>query len=862
MPKRSFLPTTAALLLALAPAVAAKDISVRRDGTGLFASVQAAVDAALDGDRITIAPGQYPEHVTISGKNNLSLVGEGDVTIQTDDPGSVVIAVEKAHGLLLKGLHGVHVSPGCWAPVVTVNDSEDVTVENCDLNGSGTGGVFAESSKNVKVLGNNIHKCTSTGVSLRNVERAEIRDNLIESSQGGISLNGSSDVDVKANTVAKNSDAGLRIESSRAVRVDGNIVAFNKKGWGGTPAGVSQTADSEIVFGVNCVFGNTARDGSASDIGGLADGAAAAQKLADPSFADADTGDFGLKPGSPCAGLGRPDAVTLDKLAQAPPVTPEDQARLAGGIEWASARLRFSGRLPGAAQEGMGGDGFANAALLAKKLIERDLSVSAGTAPQAPTLTQGKYERTTDFEARVAKEKAAYELASRDYALKVSAYPAWRSNYFLETALNEVFGAPRVADSNYNPDTQMFSAGVASASPLAKDVKQTLVLKELIPNDKAPDFDATLRSARPRLRYAVAGGALTLVSAELAVDGKSYPALPTDAAASGKPLTVDIAGLVPGAKTAPSTEMAVHYAKNPELEKEYQKLQELSQAKAQASELESLKKQVAAMEGGAEETKSSDVDAPSYKLAESTSNFAVVIGVEKYPALPAALYADHDARAVHAHLLALGFPERNIMTLTERDATRASMSKALNTWLPNRVKEDSTVFFYYSGHGAPDTSSNSAYLVPIDGDPEALGDTAYPVKQLYEKLGKLKAARVIVALDSCFSGAGGRSVLAKDARPLITKINVGSLAPGKVVALSAASADQISGAVEDQGHGAFTYFLLKGLNGAAADASGVVTVKGLYDYLSPKVSDAARLHNRDQTPVLAGAAPDDSVKLR
>jgi hypothetical protein len=29
-----------------------------------------------------------------------------------------------------------------------------------------------------------------------------------------------------------------------------------------------------------------------------------------------------------------------------------------------------------------------------------------------------------------------------------------------------------------------------------------------------------------------------------------------------------------------------------------------------------------------------------------------------------------------------------------------------------------------------------------------------------------------------------------------------------------------------------------------------VTVRSLYDYLTPKVRDAARMHNRDQTPQL------------
>ena len=40
--------------------------------------------------------------------------------------------------------------------------------------------------------------------------------------------------------------------------------------------------------------------------------------------------------------------------------------------------------------------------------------------------------------------------------------------------------------------------------------------------------------------------------------------------------------------------------------------------------------------------------------------------------------------------------------------------------------EDSTVYFYYSGHGAPDLKTGQAYLVPWDGDAQFLKDTALP----------------------------------------------------------------------------------------------------------------------------------------
>ena len=121
----------------------------------------------------------------------------------------------------------------------------------------------------------------------------------------------------------------------------------------------------------------------------------------------------------------------------------------------------------------------------------------------------------------------------------------------------------------------------------------------------------------------------------------------------------------------------------------------------------------------------SDVDKPKYKNAESAGNFAVVVGIEKYNSLPEAQFAERDALAVREHLLALGYPQRNIILLSGAQATKTGLVKNIETWLPRNVTEQSTVFFYYSGHGAPEVTGGQAYLVPVDGDPEYLEDTGY-----------------------------------------------------------------------------------------------------------------------------------------
>lgn len=251
----------------------------------------------------------------------------------------------------------------------------------------------------------------------------------------------------------------------------------------------------------------------------------------------------------------------------------------------------------------------------------------------------------------------------------------------------------------------------------------------------------------------------------------------------------------------------------------------------------------------------SDVDAPAYKVSENPDAYALVIGVEKYNTLPDARFAERDAKAMNAHLVAMGYPQRNIVLLTGSQATKTGLVKNLEAWLPNNVTEKSTVMFYFSGHGAPDAKTSQAYLVPMDGDPQYLEETAYPIKRLYAKLAALKAKRVLVALDSCFSGAGGRSVLAQGTRPLVAKLELAPVEQ-KVVSLSASSSDEITGALEEQGHGLFTYHLLKALT----ETAGRGTVGEVYASLKPRVQDEARRQNRAQTPQAFGRSLDGGLR--
>lgn len=253
----------------------------------------------------------------------------------------------------------------------------------------------------------------------------------------------------------------------------------------------------------------------------------------------------------------------------------------------------------------------------------------------------------------------------------------------------------------------------------------------------------------------------------------------------------------------------------------------------------------------------SDVDVlPVTKTGARKNAHAVVVGLERYRnELPQASYAERDARVVARYLSGtMGYEEGNIALLLNDRATKGDMEKYFETWLPNRVESDDTVFVYFSGHGAPNAKTGEAYLVPYDGDPVFLNNTGYPLSRLYQSLADLPAKEVVVVLDSCFSGAGGRSVIAKGMRPIITEIKSPLLGKGKTVVLAASSGQQVSSTYEQKAHGLMTYFFLKGLQGEAdINKDGKIDIAELFEYMRPQVERVARRDfNNEQTPLLLG----------
>lgn len=106
-------------------------------------------------------------------------------------------------------------------------------------------------------------------------------------------------------------------------------------------------------------------------------------------------------------------------------------------------------------------------------------------------------------------------------------------------------------------------------------------------------------------------------------------------------------------------------------------------------------------------------------------------------------------------------------------------------------------------------------------------------------------------IDSCFSGQGSRSVSVLNARPLMTVSDGGPATPGRLTVITAAAGREEATSLPAENHGTFSFYLLKGIAGAAdANSDGHVSVDELFQFVRGNVVRAAQLQSRQQTPQL------------
>ena len=238
------------------------------------------------------------------------------------------------------------------------------------------------------------------------------------------------------------------------------------------------------------------------------------------------------------------------------------------------------------------------------------------------------------------------------------------------------------------------------------------------------------------------------------------------------------------------------------------------------------------------------------------NTFVVIIANENYEQVASVPYAINDGQVFQQYCeRTLGIPHQNIKTYI--DATYNHI-RAAQSWLQKicEVFEDEQIIFYYAGHGIPDESSRTAYLLPVDGIGTDIS-TGYKLDNLYSALGNILAKNVIVFMDACFSGSKREEGMLASARGVAIKARSG-MPQGNMVVFSAAQGDETAYPNNEEKHGMFTYFLLKKLQ----ETQGDVSLQELGDYITRNVSQQSILLNgKSQTPsVTSSPSLGDSWK--
>lgn len=250
------------------------------------------------------------------------------------------------------------------------------------------------------------------------------------------------------------------------------------------------------------------------------------------------------------------------------------------------------------------------------------------------------------------------------------------------------------------------------------------------------------------------------------------------------------------------------------------------------------------------ENPSSDVDIniPENAINNETT-FAIIIANENYQEESKVEYALNDGETFKTYCQkTLGLPEDNIHY--KKDATLNNILSEVD-WLSQVAKAyngEANLIVYYAGHGIPDETNGSAYLLPIDGKGTNLR-TGYSLAELYKTLGELPSQRITVFMDACFSGTKRGEGMLASARGVAIKSKP-EAPKGKMIVFSAAQGDETAYPYEDKQHGLFTYFLLKKLQ----ETKGNITLGELGEYIKQQVSRKSIVTNgKSQTPSVSAS---------
>lgn len=202
--------------------------------------------------------------------------------------------------------------------------------------------------------------------------------------------------------------------------------------------------------------------------------------------------------------------------------------------------------------------------------------------------------------------------------------------------------------------------------------------------------------------------------------------------------------------------------------------------------------------------------------------FALVVGVSDYYGTDADLrFADSDAKLFYNHLTTAFSNEiknGDCKLLLNHQATASNINSQLAN-IFSKATENDYIIFYFSGHG------NKGVIIPSD-TPNKVHYS--DVKTAFKNS---KAKYKLCIIDACYAGS------IEQINSISNYNNLQMLRESRLAVLLSSTSDQLSSESSSLGQGLFSYWLIKGMKGAAdLNNDKYITAGELFVYTRKAVS--------------------------
>ena len=435
-------------------------------------------------------------------------------------------------------------------------------------------------------------------------------------------------------------------------------------------------------------------------------------------------------------------------------------------------------------------------------------------------ITKGEFEKTKDFNTRIQRETRKYKNNIQKYKNNIAKTKIRAKQKGIKVALQAIWGKPIIKNLKYDANNEYFIADVSFSRNLK--FKKKIAIKVNI--KYAKDLKANAKNLKPQAVFDYENNTIKLKSIRVPYKRKLYSAGFTDMKIDENVIAVAIGD---NKNLISTSDISI------DIDTNTNNLVEFDKSKlTDFNELEKLLRKA----------NQSKID---------NKKWLFVIGIEKYDSIDNIKYSRRSA-IMFAKIMQkkLGVNKRNTFMMIDEKATTGRIKTNIKKML-RKVKKGDSIYFYYNGHGIPvPRENNTPYILASDMDPNFIADDKFfSLENIYSKLSKSKAKKIVAFVDSCFSGGvDGKGILRGVAATTMRakKVNFNKR---KMVVLSAGGNKEYSNGYDQKAYRMFSYFAMKNILNGKKDIKSIYqnTKKQTYNTSLSQYGDL-----RAQSPTING----------